>query len=169
MPSPTAWPFKVRSTTLEVLICPVRSALIVTTPPQVVSKLPATAVADRLEISHCRFVQFWKLGNPAIVGEADTALYDFWGTDFYPQNYADASAVMKPIVDYAASLKVPALIGEIGVPITDPAKQEAWCKKARPWFLANIRWGMYWSSEVGTDGTDFRLTDASAKAWFGLP
>lgn len=102
------------------------------------------------------------------VCEADTSLYDFWGADCYSNKYENPSPYMDPLPAYAKSLGKPLLLGEIGAPADAGNLQEQWCAKARTWSLQNSRWTMYWSSQVSASTTDYRLSDASAKAWFGI-
>lgn len=98
--------------------------------------------------------------------EADLELYDFWGVDCYSPNYENPSPRMDPIKTYADSLGLPVLIGELGSP--NGSEQAAWCAKARTWALENTKWAMYWSSQVSSATTNYRLTDAAAREWFGL-
>jgi hypothetical protein len=100
--------------------------------------------------------------------EADVELYDFWGVDCYSPNYEAPSPRMDPIKVYADTLGLPVLVGELGAPINDPARQATWTRAARTWALDNTRWAMYWSSQVSATDVNWRLTDASAREWFGL-
>src|SRR3954469_23765551 len=70
IPRPTAWPSAVRFTTSDPLISPLRLALTFTRPPHRAETLPDTAVADRLEICHWRFVHDAMFGNPPMTGDA---------------------------------------------------------------------------------------------------
>lgn len=133
------------------------------------------------DIAHKRGMKFGPIHNavvqasgkwgllPAVwaANEADLALYDFWGVDCYSPEYEDPAVRMKPIADYAKSLGLPLLIGELAAPPTDAAKQTAWAKSARSWALANTRWASWWSSQL-SGKPDWRLTDGAAREWFGI-
>lgn len=100
--------------------------------------------------------------------EADTGLYDFWGTDCYSIKYEAPSPRMDVIKTYADSLGLPVLIGEMGCPAESGSKQESWCKQARTWAVKNSTWAMYWSSQVSSSSPNYRLSDTAAKNWFGI-
>ena len=70
IPSPTAWPFAVRSMTSLPFSLPVKSAVIVTDPPQVADTFPATSVGVRFVICHFSSEQLPIFGSPFGVDEA---------------------------------------------------------------------------------------------------
>jgi hypothetical protein len=70
IPSPTAWPFAVKSITSLPFSFPVRSAVIVTDPPQVAETDPAISVDVRLLICHFSSEQLPILGSPFGVDDA---------------------------------------------------------------------------------------------------
>jgi len=100
--------------------------------------------------------------------EADVSLYDFWCADCYSDTYQASSPYMDVLKQYADSLKKPLLIGEMASPAESGSKQEDWCKQARTWALKNTAVAHYWSSQVGTTGTNYRLSDQAARNWFGV-
>jgi hypothetical protein len=70
MPSPTAWPFAVKSITSLPFSFPVRSAVMVTDPPQVADTVPATSVDVRFVICQLSCEQLEIFGSPFGVDDA---------------------------------------------------------------------------------------------------
>lgn len=113
----------------------------------------------------------WGLySNIWAANEADLSLYDFWGADCYSDNYEDPSPRMDALKTYADSLGLPLLIGEMASPIDNPTAQATWATKARTWALDNTKWAHWWSSQVDPESsnTNYRMTDQSARNWFGI-
>lgn len=85
IPSPTAWPFAVRSITSLPFSLPVSSAVMVTDPPQVADTFPAISVDVRFVICHFSSVQLPIFGSPFGVDDAQvpekTELLDGAGVD----------------------------------------------------------------------------------------
>lgn len=107
---------------------------------------------------------FWPSEWAKAEGAVD--LYTYWGLDGYAQNAEDPATLYAPAKEYADSLGLPLLWGEVGTP-KGPA-QAAWVAKARAWMLANAAVCCYWNSQVSATSPDYSLTDDAAKAWFGL-
>lgn len=97
--------------------------------------------------------------------EGDVSQYDFWGLDGYAPNYEDPAVLFKPAADYAKSLGLPLCWGETASPVGP--KQAAWATKARAWMLANCETALWWSHQKAGK-PNYRLTEASAKAWYAL-
>jgi hypothetical protein len=107
---------------------------------------------------------FWPSEWAKVEGAVD--LYTYWGLDGYAQNAEDPATLYAPAKDYADSLGLPLLWGEIGTP--KGAAQAAWVAKAREWMAANAAVACYWNSQVNASSPDYSLTADAARAWFGI-
>lgn len=106
--------------------------------------------------------------DPALwaMHEADPTLYDFWSCDGYAKNYQDPAVLFKPAKDYADSLGLPLCWRETASPVG--AQQAAWAVKARDWMRANCKVFCWWSAQKSSAEPNYRLTEASAAAWYEL-
>jgi hypothetical protein len=106
----------------------------------------------------------WHVGG--WVEATDTSVYDFWGADCYAPDGEDPAERFAPLVAEARRRGLPLVVGETGTP--QGPSQAAWCGKARAWALANDVTVCYWHSQTSSGDENWRLTDASARAFFGL-
>jgi hypothetical protein len=106
----------------------------------------------------------WEVGG--WVEASDTSVYDFWGADCYCPDTEDPSGRFAPLVAKSSSMGLPLVIGETGAP--QGPSQAAWCGKARAWAIDHDVVACYWHSQTSSSDENWRLTDASARAWFGI-
>lgn len=106
--------------------------------------------------------------DPALwaMHEADISLYDFWSCDGYAKNYTDPAVLFKPAADYAKSLGLPLCWRETASPAG--TLQAGWAAKARTWMEENCHVFFWWSSQKSSTEPNYRLSEASAKAWYKL-
>jgi hypothetical protein len=96
---------------------------------------------------------------------ADTSIYDWWGADDYTDTYQDPETRYGPLRDYAASLGVPLVIGELASPASDPASQATWAGNMRTWCedpANNVLSAMWWPNDT------WALTSQAATEWLDL-
>lgn len=90
--------------------------------------------------------------------------FTFWGVDGYCEKYEDPAVRYDPAFEYAESLGLPIVWGEIGAP--KGTQQTGWMLKARALMEANARACCYWNGRVDASKPDWGLTVESSKVWF---
>lgn len=97
---------------------------------------------------------------------ADMNRYTYWGVDGYCEKYEDPAVRYKPAFDYAESLDLPCVFGEIGAP--KGSQQAPWAKKARTVMLEEAAVCCYWNNQVDASKPDWSLGADAAHEWFGV-
>lgn len=99
--------------------------------------------------------------------EAPLAVCDFWGFDTYAETYQAPMPRLQPVLDYAAQIGLPLLIGETAAPNTDQTRQATYAAAIRAWALEHTELACWWQNQF-TNKPPYPMAAPAARAWFNL-